>query len=193
MSDPAANGLAASVADAERALVESELIYSAAQVRSAVDRLAVRVNAELAESNPVMLVVMHGALPFAADLLARFRSPCELAYVHVARYGNETSGGALRWLQAPSMSLRDRCVLIVDDVLDRGETLSELRARITDLGAARTCSAVFVRKNVPGCISHAEFVGLDAPNRFLFGYGMDYQGYWRNLREIRAIKEPAPR
>jgi hypoxanthine phosphoribosyltransferase len=168
-------------------------MYSAAQVRSAVDRLAVRVNAELAEANPVMLVVMHGALPFAADLLARFRSPCELAYVHVARYGNETSGSDLRWLQPPSISLRDRCVLIVDDVLDRGETLSELRTRVIDLGAARTCAAVFVRKNVPGCISHAEYVGLDSPNRFLFGYGMDYQGYWRNLREIRAMPEPTQR
>ena len=165
----------------------SEVVFDAATVEHAIDQLAVQLNADLQDANPVFLAVMHGGLPIAADLLMRFNGPCDLAYVHVGRYGHGTSGGELKWFVEPTTDLTGRLVLYVDDVLDRGETLAALRQRATELGAAEVRAAVLVRKAVADCVSHAEYIALESPNLFLFGRGMDLDGQWRNLPEIRAV------
>ena len=119
----------------------------------------------------------------------RFQGGCDLGCVHVGRYGAQTTGGELAWHMQPSADLTDRLVVFVDDVLDKGETLAALRARALELGAKEVRAAVLVRKAVERCISQAEYIALEAPDLFLFGYGMDIDGQWRNLPEIRAIIE----
>ncbi len=167
-------------------LPNSRLVFDQPTIRKAIDRLAVQLNVELRGANPVFLAVLHGGLPFAGELLMRFQGGCDLGYVHVGRYGSDTSGGALRWHVEPTVELTDRIVVFLDDVLDKGETLAALRARAGELGAREVRAAVLVRKVVADCVSQAEYVALEAPDLFLFGYGMDIDGQWRNLPEIRA-------
>jgi len=150
----------------------SRVVFDRQTINQAIDRLAVQINVDLAGTNPVFLSVLHGGLPFTGDLLMRFQGACDLGYVHVGRYGSEQSGGELEWHREPSAE---------------GETLAALRARALELGAREVRAAVLVRKAVDHCVSHAEYIALEAPDEFLFGYGMDIDGQLRNLPEIRAV------
>ena len=191
-NSPASFSLSAAPPVGFENMPNSRLVFDRDKIRTAIDVLAVKVNVELHGKNPVFLSVLHGGLPFTGDLLLRFQGRCDLGYVHVGRYGAETSGGDLSWHVEPSVDLRDRTVIFVDDVLDRGETLAALRVRATELGAKDVQAAVLVRKTCDDCASRAEFVALEAPDLFLFGYGMDIDGEWRNLPEIRAFLPDEP-
>lgn len=170
------------------ARARSEVLVSAEDVAAAVDRLAVHLAVDLADANPWMLAVMHGALPFAGALLPRLNFPLEVGYLHVGRYRDRTRGGALTWHAEPAYPVRDRTVVILDDVLDRGETLRELVRWAEQAGAFQVLTAVLVDKQVTGQRPlEADYVALSCPDRYLFGYGMDYQGYWRNLPAIHAL------
>lgn len=166
----------------------AELLVSREEVEAAVDRVSVRLALRLADADPMVLVVMHGALPFAGALLPRLAFPLEVGYVHVSRYRNATAGGALVWHAQPALDIRDRTVLLVDDVLDRGETLAELVRWAEGAGAREVLSVVLVDKRVesPRPVQ-ADFVALTCPDRYLFGCGMDFRGYWRNLPAIYAL------
>jgi hypoxanthine phosphoribosyltransferase len=151
--------------------------------------MAVRIGAELATLEPVMLAVLKGGMVTAVELLKRFRFPCELDYVHVARYGNATKGGELTWIREPSDVLVGRHVLLVDDILDEGVTIAALRARLDALGVAKIFTAVLVSKDSPSRDVPVDFVGLRMGDGYVFGCGMDYQGQWRGLSEIRVIED----
>lgn len=166
----------------------AELLVSPAEVQAAIDRLAVRLALRLADANPWLLAVMHGALPFAGALTMRLNFPLELGYLHVGRYLHATEGGRLNWHSAPDYDLRDRTVVLVDDVLDRGVTLTELVRWARAAGAREVLTAVLVDKQVDAERPLAtDFAALVCPDRYLFGWGMDYQGYWRNLPAIYAL------
>ena len=179
------------------ARARGELVASAEQVCVAVDRLAVRLALDLADANPLLLTVMHGALPFAGALLPRLAFPLEVGYLHVGRYRDATTGGRLVWHARPDYPMRERTVLLVDDVLDRGETLAELVRWVREAGAGTVRSAVLVAKRIEAARPvEADYVALECPDRYLFGCGMDYKGYWRNLPAIYALppelESPAP-
>ena len=174
--------------DSQDAIQRSEIIVDADAVSRAVDRTAVRIGLALKDANPLLLCVMHGGLPYCGRLLDRLRFPLELGYVHVARYVDSTSGGALDWIASPIQDVAGRQVLIVDDVLDQGETLAAVCAWAAAAGAAKVWSTVLTRKDVPGNRAvEVDFAALQCPNRYLIGCGMDYRGYWRNLPDIRAL------
>lgn len=166
----------------------AEMLVSAEDVQRAVDRVAVRVALTLHADNPLVLVVMHGGLPYAGELLKRLSFPLELGYVHVSRYRGATSGSSLRWHSQPEYDLAGRAVLLVDDVFDQGETLSALCAWAGRAGARRVLTTVLVDKQVgmqrPLTV---DYTALTCPDRYLFGCGMDFLGYWRNLPAIYAL------
>jgi hypoxanthine phosphoribosyltransferase len=137
-----------------------------------------------------VLAVMGGSIFFAGHLLPRLRFPLEFDYIHASRYAEATSGGKIVWTVAPRENVKGRTVLVLDDILDGGETLAAIRDRVNSLGAAAFYSAVLTDKDigrekpiVP------DFVGLKLPNRYVFGCGMDVSGAWRNLPEIYAVKD----
>jgi hypoxanthine phosphoribosyltransferase len=175
-------------ADVLAARANGELIASAEQVTSAIDRLSVRLSLALADANPLLLTVMHGALPFAGALLPRLNFPLEIGYLHVGRYRDATRGGTLRWHATPDYQLAGRNVLVLDDVLDRGETLAELLRWAEEAGAESVVTAVLADKRTGLARPvEADHVALECPDRYLFGCGMDYKGYWRNLPAIYAL------
>ena len=175
---------------AQEALANSEIIFSEQQVQTAVMRMAVEINTAISELHPLVLSIMGGAVVFTGQLLPLLSFPLDFDYVHVSRYGNKQQGGELKWKVAPHENVRGRVVLVVDDILDEGETLNAVKQRVMALGATSFYSAIFADKR-NGKIKpiQADFVGLEVPDRFVFGYGMDIHGAWRNLPAIYATKE----
>ena len=176
--------------EAHDALNNSEIIFSEQEVQAAVVRMAQQINAAMAELHPLVLSVMGGAVVFTGQLLPLLNFPLDFDYVHVSRYGNSQQGGEMHWKVAPQENVRGRVVLVVDDILDEGETLNAVKQRVMALGATSFYSAIFADKR-NGKIKPilADFVGLEVPDRFVFGFGMDIHGAWRNLPAIHAIKE----
>jgi len=172
-------------------LPRSDEVVSAAEVQAALDRLAVEISARLAGHHPLVITVMNGGLIFAGKLLTKLNFPLELSYLHATRYRNETSGGELFWKAKPEVSFIDRDVLIIDDILDEGHTLAAIIDFCRHAGASAVHTAVLIdkqheRKARPEF--KASYVGLPCEDRYIFGYGMDYKGYWRNANGIFAVK-----
>ena len=176
--------------EARQILQNSEVLFTADQVQAALQKLASSICSQLADQHPLVLSVMGGAVVFTGQLLPLLNFPLDFDYVHVSRYGNSKQGGEMRWKVAPHENVRGRVVLVVDDILDEGETLNAIRNRVMELGAVKFYSAIFAdKKNGLNKPIKADFVGLEVPDRFVFGYGMDVHGAWRNLPAIHAIKE----
>jgi hypoxanthine phosphoribosyltransferase len=175
---------------AREVLETADLVCSAATVADAITRLAREIAGELSDRFPLVLCLMKGGVFFAGQLLPLLRFPLELDYLDVTRYGDETRGGAIRWKVMPETALAGRTVLVLDDVLDEGETLAAVRAKLAGSGAARVLLAVLAEKETgrPKPV-RADFIGVKLPNRYVFGCGMDVSGAWRNLPEIYALKE----
>jgi hypoxanthine phosphoribosyltransferase len=170
-------------------LENSELVTSAGEVEAAIQRVVGDIEQRLKDSYPLVLVVMGGAVVFAGQLLPRLRMPLDLDYIHVTRYGAATSGGSIEWRVPPPAEVRGRAVLVIDDILDGGQTMAAIRDRLLELGAASFQCAVLVEKQLQKMKPvAADFVGLRIPDRFVFGCGMDAKGFWRNLPEIRAMR-----
>ena len=166
-------------------------IFGTAEVEAAYDRMARAIEARLGEHHPLVLCVMIGALIPTAALLRRLPIPLELDYVHATRYQGATRGGELHWLHRPVTPLAGRHVLVVDDVLDEGLTLRAIVEECWCEGAAEVLTAVLVDKAVPERkgLARADFTGLEAPNLYLFGCGMDYHGQLRHVNAIHAIED----
>lgn len=175
---------------ARELLDNAEEIYSREEVQAAVARIAQQINATLADVHPLVLSVMGGAVVFTGQLLPLLNFPLDFDYVHVSRYGNNRQGGEMHWKVAPGEAVAGRTVLVVDDILDEGETLAAVRQRVMELGAKQFYSAIFAdKRNGKDKPVQADFIGLEVPDRFVFGFGMDMQGAWRNLPAIWAPKE----
>lgn len=167
-----------------------ELLYGRAELEQALDHLAARIDAALADRFPVALCVMGGAVVFAGQLLPRLGFPLEFDYLHATRYRDGTRGGEIEWNVLPRKSVVGREVLLLDDILDEGHTLAAARAKLLELGAVRVHIAVLADKNIGRDKPiQADFVGLTLPDRYVFGMGMDAYGLWRNLPGIYALKE----
>ncbi|MBU1215409.1 MAG: hypoxanthine-guanine phosphoribosyltransferase [Gammaproteobacteria bacterium] len=175
---------------AREILAAAELLHDADEVQRALQRVAQEINTALAGQHPLVLSVMGGAVVFSGQLLPLLDFPLDFDYLHVSRYGNEKQGGQLNWKVAPRENVRGKVVLVLDDILDEGETMHAIKQRVLELGATSFYCAVFADKdNGRAKPISADFVGLSLPNRFVFGYGMDIHGAWRNLPAIYAVKE----
>lgn len=172
----------------QQLLDQAHQIHSSEAVESAIVRLSHEITEALEEASPIVICVMGGGIVFAGQLLTQLNFPLEVDYVHASRYGNNTVGKTLTWQALPKLSLINRTVLLVDDILDEGITLLAIKEKCLELGAKSVLSAVLVEKK----LSHtkpiaADFVGLEVPNAYVFGYGMDAYGWWRNLPAIYSL------
>jgi hypoxanthine phosphoribosyltransferase len=176
--------------DAQRLLDEADLLCTAQEVDRAVSRMAGEISERLRDEFPVVLSVMGGAAVFTGRLLPLLAFPLEFGAIEVTRYNNDTQGREISWRLPPRDNVRDRTVLVVDDILDEGVTLAAIRAKLEEMGARKVYAAVFADKDIGRAKpAHADFVGVTVPNRYVFGFGMDAYGLWRNLPAIYALKD----
>lgn len=190
MSDPAGGDMK-QIHKMITALTDAEQLYGQSEIETALDRMAMEIARDFAASTPVVLCVMNGGVVTMGHLLMRLHFPLEVDYLHVTRYRGGTQGGELCWQHKPGMSLENRSVLIVDDILDEGHTLAEILDYCRDQQARQIAAAVLVNKRHDRKPPRAvvDYVGLAVDDRYVFGFGMDYKGYLRNVPAIYAVKE----
>ena len=168
----------------------ADVLFTEEQCDEALAQMAAKITEDLGDKYPLVLPVMGGAVVFTGKLLPLLRFPLDFDYVHVSRYGDKLEGGNFSWTRAPqSQKIEGRDVLILDDILDEGQTMRVIKEQVMAMGAKSCSCAVFANK----LLDHekpitADYVGLDVPNRYVFGYGMDVSGAWRNLAAIYALK-----
>jgi hypoxanthine phosphoribosyltransferase len=173
--------------EAWEVLKKADRLYAPADVEAALDRMAGEIAAHLAGADPLLVCIMTGGVVPFGKLLPRLQFPFETDFVHATRYRGALRGGELRWRVEPQVESRGRVVLLIDDILDEGDTLAGIEARYRKDGAIDVFKAVLVVKRRPRSIDvPIEFKGLDVPDRYVFGYGMDYKGYLRNAPGIFA-------
>ena len=173
------------------ALRDADLIHDRTRLDAAIAAMGKAVDASLAGEVPVYLSVMQGGLIFAGTLALAISNDLEFDYVHATRYRGGTQGQDLHWIKAPNANLRGRTVLIVDDILDEGYTLRAIRDYCVAQGATRVLIAVLCEKRHGRTARgiKADFVGVEVPDRYVFGFGMDYHEQGRNLACIYALKD----
>ncbi|GAA5079458.1 hypoxanthine-guanine phosphoribosyltransferase [Lysobacter panacisoli] len=181
--------------DLAKALANSDIVFDRATLEQAIRRMAVAMRADYRNDDvPVYLTIMHGGLPFAAQLAMEVGAlglDLEFDYLHATRYRGETSGGELVWKHRPATPLRNRRVLLADDILDEGHTLAAIRDWCLEQGAREVRIAALAVKKHDRCVQGvcADYVGVEVPDRYVFGYGMDYHEQGRNLPAIYALKD----
>ena len=176
--------------EALRLLKEADLLCPPEQVEREVERMAGEITQALGNDFPVILSVMGGAAVFTGRLLPRLAFPLEFGAIEVSRYNNDIQGREITWRLPPRDNVRRRTVLVLDDILDEGITLAAIKMRLVEMGALKVYSAVFADKAIGRDKPvQADFVGLTVPNRYVFGFGMDAYGLWRNLPAIYALKD----
>ncbi len=174
----------------------AERLFGAEEVEAAIQRMAVAINSDLEPLTPhrpvLVLCVLNGAMVVTGQILPHLHFPLLLDSVQVSRYGAEIAGGALQWRMHPRENVRGAVVLLLDDILDEGVTLRALQDYCLQEGATAVHTAVMVRKQRPRSVDvRVDYVALDVPDRFVFGYGLDARGLGRNAPGIFALPEDA--
>jgi len=170
-------------------LRDADLLFDAASVRVAVEAMARQIAERLADAYPLVLCVMGGSVVFTGQILPLLRFPLDFDYLHVTRYDGATRGGALSWKVLPRHPVAGRTVLVLDDILDEGHTMMAIRERLMGEGARAFHCAVFADKDIGRSKPlQPDFRGVTLPDRYVFGFGMDVEGAWRNLPEIYAMR-----
>ena len=169
------------------------ILFPAAAIAARLDALATDITAFYQGKPLTVLAILNGSLPFAADLLRRIPLPLHLDCLSVASYyGGTASSGTVSFLQTRLPEVAGRHVLLLDDILDTGLTLHAVRQRLSAETAPLSIrSAVLLRKRKPRAEPfEADYVGFDIEDEFVVGYGLDYQGRYRNLPEIGVLNPP---
>lgn len=173
-----------------------KLVFTNNEITSALDELADKLNQQLKNETPVALCVMQGGLVFSGQLIPRLSCMLEIDYIHATRYNNQTLGSEVTWRAYPVTSLKGRTVLILDDILDEGKTLQTIIQYCESQGAKKVVSAVLLRKLHDRCLEQdyidttlTDNVALTVEDKYVFGFGMDFNGQYRQLHSIYAIEE----
>jgi hypoxanthine phosphoribosyltransferase len=171
------------------ALAKADLVHDRASLLAAITRMGAEIDRDLAGRFPVFMPVMNGGLIVAGHLALAISTDMQFDYCHATRYRSGTEGHSLVWSKPPKVPLKDRHVLLVDDILDEGYTLDAVIKHCLREGAASVRVAVLCRKLHDRCVPglKADYVGVEVPDRYVFGFGMDYYEQGRNLPGIYAL------
>lgn len=167
----------------------AETLVSEEQLRAIVARLGGEIAAEYRDKRPLIVGVLVGAFVFVADLVRELDFPLEVAFVSASSYGQGTVAGELKLELDLETEVAGRHLLVVDDILDTGRTLSKLTEMFVERGAAsvRTC-CVLDKPSRREVSFEADFIGLEIPDQFVVGYGLDYAQSYRNLPFIGVLR-----
>jgi hypoxanthine phosphoribosyltransferase len=165
------------------------IFISAAQIEKALIRIATHLNEQFAGKNPVFVSVLNGSFMFTADLLKKVTIPCEVSFVKLASYQGTQSTGIVKQLVGLTEDIENRSVIILEDIVDTGFTMQDLLQQLGDKNPKEITVVTLLQKpdalQVPLQVHH---VGFEIPNAFVVGYGLDLDGFGRNLPHIYQLK-----
>lgn len=166
------------------------IFIKADEIDSAVKKLADQINIDVKDEDPIFLVILNGAFMFAADLLKKVNIKCSVSFVKLASYSGTQSSNMVKELIGLTENIEGRSVIIVEDIIDTGKTLEVLLNKLKDLGVGKVRLAALLHKPDAFLASYPiDYVGINIPNEFIVGYGLDYDGYARNFPDIYKIVE----
>jgi len=176
--------------EAWRVFERADCLHDQTTVEAAIARMADEMTVAFCAADPLMVCIMNGGVVPFSRLLLHMAFPLQTDYVHATRYRGALSGGELHWIAGPAVTPENRVVVLIDDILDEGATLAAIEARYRDWGAKSVHKAVLVQKDRARTVPiTADFAGVTVPDRYVFGYGMDYKGYLRNAPGIYAVAD----
>lgn len=164
------------------------LFISEDQIQNEVTRIAEEMNRDLADKDPVFLGILNGAFMFASDLYKQLQFPCQITFLKLASYSGTKSTGTVKQLIGINLDLKDRCVVVLEDIVDTGVTLETIIRQLTGFQPSEIHVATFLHKpDATVKDVKLDYVGMEIPNDFIVGYGLDYDGYGRNFKEIYQL------
>jgi len=167
-----------------------EISISSEKILKEVKRMATQINADLVTANPLFLVVLNGAFMFAADLMKAVHIPCEISFVKLSSYNGVNTSGKVMELIGLNEAIKGRTVVVVEDIVDTGITMNNIIKLLTTKQPKELRIAAFFSK--PEALQqpvHLDYVGMQIPNDFIVGYGLDYDGLGRNLKDVYTLKK----
>lgn len=171
-----------------------QILLSQEQIKARIDQLGQELMAEYADKNPVFVGVLKGVVVFYADMIRAFDAPCQLDFMWISSYEGTQSTGNIRVRQDVSADLRERHVIVLEDILDTGRSLEFVCQHLREKGVASLKVCTLLDKpdgRLPGVQMQADFVGFSIPNAFVVGYGLDYDEQYRNLPYVGILKPEA--
>lgn len=174
----------------QEVLDKATKFISAEEINLALDKIASEMNQTLVDSNPIFVCVLHGAIVAFGNLLPRLNFHLEVDYAHVTRYMGKTSGGEIVWKAKPVCDFNNRNVVVFDDIFDGGITLAVLKKYFLEQGASKVYTATLIDKRKPREqeeLQEVDFYGIAIEDKFIFGYGLDYDDYLRNTKDIYVV------
>lgn len=164
------------------------LFISEEEISREVSRIAGEMNRDLAHKDPIFLGILNGAFMFASDLYKQLAFPCQITFLKLASYSGTYSTGSVKQLIGIGQDLKDRVVVVLEDIVDTGVTLETIIRQLSGFQPAEIRVATLLHKPAATVREvHLDFVGMEIPNDFILGYGLDYDGYGRNYKEIYQL------
>ncbi len=158
------------------------------EIQNAVSKVADEINRDLVGKNPLFICVLNGAFMFAGDLMKRVNVPCEITFVKLSSYDGLYTTGTVKEIIGLNESVVGRNVVVVEDIVDTGITMERILSSLRAKGASEIRVATFLQK--PDALQRdiqIDYVAMKIPNDFIVGYGLDYDGYGRNLKDIYTV------
>lgn len=160
------------------------------EIEKAIDKVALKLNDDFMDSEdiPIVLCVLNGAILFTAELMKRLTFNCELLSIKLSSYSGTSSTGTVREVLGLTSDIRGRRIIIVEDIVDTGNTIAELKRILAEKGAASSCVCTLLlkpdvyRQDIP-----LEYVAMEIPNDFIVGFGLDYNEIGRNMKDIFVL------
>jgi len=165
-----------------------EVSITEAQIHQEIQRIAGQMEQDLADKNPIFLGILNGAFMFASDLFKQITFPCQITFLKLASYEGTQTTGTVKQLIGINQDLKDRTVVVLEDIVDTGITLDTIVRQLNGYEPREILVATMLQK--PDALQrevNLNYVGFEIPNEFVLGYGLDYNGYARNLPDIYTL------
>ena len=169
---------------------EFELFISESKINEVISSLAEQITKDLADTDPVFLGILNGAFLFASDLLKQIKFPCIISFLKLATYQGTVSTGKVKRLIGINEDLKNKTVIILEDIIDTGFTLQQIKKQLVGYEPKEIkVATLFFKPNAYQTNDKIDYIGMEIPNNFIVGYGLDYNGYGRNLTSVYKLKK----
>lgn len=167
---------------------EFSLSIPASDIKRAIWQIAEKINRDLKDKNPLMVCILNGSFMFSADLMKLIEFPCQISFVKLASYEGMGSTGQVKELIGFNEDLKGRTIVLLEDIVDSGITVENSVNQLKKLGVKEIFVVTMLFK--PDALKRdvkLDYIGMEIPNDFIVGYGLDYNGYGRNLPDIYSV------